>query len=251
MRKQLLKWTALMMAAMLALTGGIGAAEGNPAATAPEAEKETITENAVETTTENAGAAETEAAESAQETAEATEPQPAGSTDGVLSELYAAGEKLLMETENVTLKGEAEFFLDEVSFKKASGTYIQDGFDAFQQIDLSGKDNEGLERETGYAVLDLDGEVTASEVYHKVDHRTDRLAVPRSTILEGTRDVLQLLRLGRAAVHVLEKSPAVTVQVAEAGSNRKITMTIGETAEAPEVVQSALNLLWQEGIDRY
>ena len=254
MRKHILKWVPLMMAAILALTTGIGAAEGNPAVTATETEQETITESTAETATENTGTVETEAAESAPgrtETAEATEPEQTGKTDGVLSDLYSAGEKLLMETENVTLKGEAEFFLDEVSFKKASGTYIQDGFDAFQQIDLSGKDNEGLERETGYAVLDLDGKVTASEFYHKVDHRIDRLAAPRSTILEGTRDVLQLLRLGRAAVHVLGQSSAVDVQLHEENSVRKIIMTAGETTEIPEVVQSALNLLWQEGIDRY
>ena len=139
MRKHILKWATLMMAAILALTTGIGAAEGNPAATATETEQETITESTAETATENTGTVETEAAESAPgrtETAEATEPEQTGNTDGVLSDLYSAGEKLLMETENVTLKGEAEFFLDGVSFKKASGTYIQDGFDAFQQIDL-------------------------------------------------------------------------------------------------------------------
>ena len=170
-----------------------------------------------------------------------------GLADGPLSTFYAAGEKLLTETENVTLKGEAEFFLDGTSFKKAVGMYIQDGPEAFQQIDLTGTDTYGTEQVTGYAVLDLAGEALSSEIYHGIDHRFQRSFATSNTILPERRNILQVLKLGRVAAATLEQSPAAEVQA----DGTSFTLKMGETAEIPEVVQSALNLLWQEGIARY
>ena len=175
----------------------------------------------------------------------------AGYAEGPLLSLYTAGEKILMETANVTLTGEAEFYLDGNCFKTASGVYIQDGTDAFQQIDLSGKDTAGKERKTGYAVLDLEGEVTSSEVYHGIDHRFQRTRAPESTILPGTRNLLLLTKLGRAAAEVLEQSSSAEIRTVMDANEKRIILKAGETAEIPLVMQSALNLLWQEGITRY
>ena len=175
----------------------------------------------------------------------------AGLAEGPLLFLYSAGEKILMETANVTLMGEAEFYLDENMFKTAKGLYIQDGTDSFQQIDLSGKDTEGKERKTGYAVLDLEGEVTSSEVYHGIDHRFQRSRAPESTILPSTRNVLTLMKLGRAAAEVLEQSSSAEIRTILDANGKRIILKFGEPAEIPPVVQSALNLLWQEGVTRY
>lgn len=170
--------------------------------------------------------------------------------EGPLSSVYDAGEVLLLKTENVTLTGEAEFFLDGVSFKKAEGTYIQKGQDSFQQIDLTGPDTEGTMRRNGYAVMDVDGDVLISELRHGRDHRLTRLSTRVTTILEENRMIHLLAGLGRAATGILEEALGGRITAAETETGRRTEWT-AEEADISPVVQSAVNMLWQAGISRF
>ena len=174
----------------------------------------------------------------------------AAGAEGALSSIYAAGRTLLLQTENVTLTGEAEFFLDGESFKKAEGTYIQSGTDSFQQIDLKGPDNEGTVHENGYAVMDLDGDVKIFEKHHGRDHGKTRYAVPQATILQENRMISLLADFGAAATEIFENALDGKIETAETEAGKK-TAWKAEAEDVPAVVQSAVNMLWQAGVSRF
>ena len=73
------------------------------------------------------------------------------------AELFCdAAERLLFNTNNVTLTGTAEFFLDGERFKSAGLTLVRDYENSLLQLDLSTPRRDGSgrpDRETGYTVI--------------------------------------------------------------------------------------------------
>ena len=171
--------------------------------------------------------------------------------EGALSRLFLQGRALILETDNVTLEGTAAFYLDGTEFKRAKATYIQDGLDAYQRIELTGTDNEGVHRQTEYAVLDNDGTAYASEIYHGREHVLLRYRVPSVYILTETRAIHQLLNLTQDVCRAADSAPGIrkTAETTENGG-RKTTLEI-QGSELPPVADSTLNLLWQFVWNRY
>lgn len=168
-----------------------------------------------------------------------------------LARIFEEGRVLLLETDNVTLEGTATFLLDGEEFKTARGTYIQSGTDAYQRIQLSGIDNEGKQRETEYAVLDQNGTVCGSEIYHGKEHVVVRYAVPSRFIMTETRALHQLLNLTRAACQEAGEAlgDRMLCEATEDGGQKTTLKIRGE--ELPPVADSTLNLVFQFLWNRY
>ena len=87
------------------------------------------------------------------------------SSSGQLRALASAGRSLLFETENVTLRGHADFRLEGVRFKSADILYMQDGTDSHWQLDLFTPRPRRSDRKTGYTVIANGGYLYSMEHY--------------------------------------------------------------------------------------
>ncbi|MBR2822425.1 MAG: hypothetical protein IKE24_01870 [Clostridia bacterium] len=170
--------------------------------------------------------------------------------EGEISLLYEAGRQLLTATTNVTVQGSADFYLDGTHFKNARGAYIQNGEEAFQTITLRGPDNEGKDRENGYAVLTLDGLALVAELYHGKDHRWSLYTQANETILRQDRKIENLLWMGQLAAAELDRALMDMVEEKDTEEGRTYSWT-AEEGDMPDWLQYALNRLWNEGISRY
>lgn len=74
-----------------------------------------------------------------------------------LSILFKQGCALAFNTENVTLSGKAEFFLDGKSFKQVEAGISKDGLDSLWNINVFTPLHDGSTRHSGYSVLGKDG----------------------------------------------------------------------------------------------
>ena len=164
--------------------------------------------------------------------------------------IYESGVKLLTQTDNVTVTGSADLYLDGAPLKNARGVCIQHGEESYQQITLKGPDNEGEIHENGYAVLETGGTVYVSEMHHGKDHRRTLYNVPGNTILRLNRKTEMLLTLGELAADDLQGMLPGAVHQEETEEGSAISWT-AEGNDISPLFQAALNLLWQQGIDRY
>ncbi len=174
----------------------------------------------------------------------------AAGAEGEISLIYDAGTRLLTGTDNVTIQGAADFYLDGTHFKNARGAYIQNGPESFQMITLRGQDNEGKDRETGYAVLNLEGTVYVSEIYHGKDHRKTLYTVSDPYILRTDRKTESLMWLGSLAAAELDRSLMDMVEDEEREEGRAYSW-IAEEGDIPEWLQYAVSMLWIEGVNRF
>ncbi len=74
-----------------------------------------------------------------------------------LSTLFKQGCALAFDTENVSLSGKAEFFLDGKSFKQVEAEISKDGLDSLLSINVFTPLHDGSTRHSGYSVLGKDG----------------------------------------------------------------------------------------------
>ena len=81
-------------------------------------------------------------------------------------------EKLLFNTDNVTLKGGVEFSLDGKWFKNADIVYQQEGYDAYCDLKVKSPKKDGTVKENGYTVFDDDGSVRLVEVIYPGTYKT-------------------------------------------------------------------------------
>ena len=168
-----------------------------------------------------------------------------------ISGTYDAGVRLLTETENVTIQGSADFYLDGDVIKNARGAYIQSGNMSFQTITLKGKDSEGTDRENGYAVLNANGTAYVSEMYHGKDHRKNLYAMADSTILRMDRKTRNLIELGRLAAAAMEKEAPGQITTNETEDGDLSIAWSAKEGDIPEIGQTALSMLWEAGISRF
>ena len=164
---------------------------------------------------------------------------PAGAED-VLAGMVNAGSGLLFGTDNVTITANAAFALDGVTFKQADVSHIQRGAMVYRQVLLRTPQEDGTERETGYAFL-VDEEGKTARRLHSSTVDYDPATTFRSTVLRRSVETDALVSLCRGVASQLEAA------LPEGALTREEdTWTLHLTAEhVPEAVDSVLTLLLQ------
>ncbi len=86
--------------------------------------------------------------------------------DDQLSTLVDYIDCLLTFTDNVTVKGSAEFTLDGERFKNVDVTYIQDGENSYWDLKTLTPKADGTEREGGYTIIANGEDIYVMEVFY-------------------------------------------------------------------------------------
>lgn len=165
--------------------------------------------------------------------------------DQPLTRIYRAGENLLTRELNMTLRGEAEFFLDGKLFKHAEGIYAQEGTSSYQQIELRTPRRDGSILESGYAVADFGGTGYYIERYPghanvNLDHNP-----PKDHALRDTVGTAALMKAGRGIAAALDGSMGETLSREQVPEGEKISFQ-WEDEKVPALLDAGLNLFWQE-----
>ncbi|MBQ6382578.1 MAG: hypothetical protein IJJ42_03120 [Clostridia bacterium] len=154
-----------------------------------------------------------------------------------LTEIIKAGEALLFQTDNVTLKGEASFTLDgEDPFKKAEAEYVQDGTFSYWRLKLLTPWPEG-ERLTGFTVIANDRKIYAMEDFHPGVYRMGD-DEPQNTLLRKSPFLTQLMDLAGFIAPEWEKTLSGKLQTGEDGT---VSLQLTK-ADVPESLNSLMNL---------
>ncbi len=164
--------------------------------------------------------------------------------------IYDAGYKLLFETQNVTLKGHAEFSLDGRLFKTADATCIQDGDRSSLEWNLLTPRRDGSVREGGYTVIANGEWVYVMETFYPGVYKTGTTA-PTYTILRKSVQLswlTDLLRLAADQPDMLLGKNAVTVLPGDTAA-LEIAVHLGD--DASELVNVLLKLASQFIAKRY
>ena len=159
--------------------------------------------------------------------------------EGLSSELYQNLGNLLEETDNVTLKGEAEFTYDDLCFKKLSVEYLRkNSMDHYMNVDFWTRghrsNGEDMEYTSGYAILARNGTANAFEkLYHTLWH--DISYEDRKTLfsLEAVNDYD---RLGEILPELAEGFPNYNITVELDGFDTVFHVK-ADVRQLPEKVQ--------------
>ena len=159
--------------------------------------------------------------------------------EGLSSELYQNLGNLLEETDNVTLKGEAEFTYDDLCFKKLSVEYLRkNSMDHYMNVDFWTRghrsNGEDMEYTSGYAILARNGTANAFEkLYHTLWH--DISYEDRKTLfsLEAVNDYD---RLGEILPELAEGFPNYNITVELDGFDTVFHVK-ADVSQLPEKVQ--------------
>ena len=114
-------------------------------------------------------------------------------------ELFDKTRDLLFNTENVTLKVNAEFALDGTWFKTVDGTWKQDGERSFRQLLLTSPKADGSERKNGYTIVTEAEKLYLMEVYTPGIYRKG-FSAARKSIIRNTVESSTLCGLAGALV---------------------------------------------------
>ncbi len=170
--------------------------------------------------------------------------------DSTLRTAFDAASDLAFRTENVTLRGNAEFRLDGARFKTAEATYIQDGENSFWQLRLFTPHEGDEERETGYTIIANGEQVFVMEMYTPGTYRAGtteaQTTILRHSVQMGVMAELAGLLADQA--ELLFGADAVTSGPDGQGGTA-VRVMAGE--DVPMLVNTALNLLWEYGAKRY
>ena len=173
--------------------------------------------------------------------------------DNEVRMFYDSAAELMFETGNVTLAGQAEFSLDGERFKTAKIRYIQDYTNSLLQLDLltpRRSDPEGADRESGYTVIANGEDVYVMEVFHPGVYRTgtteEQSAILRKSVQMNL--MTEVLRVLADQAGAMEGENTVTVRTDGQGG-KELQISVGE--DVPELVNTALNVLYQFAAKRY
>ena len=159
-------------------------------------------------------------------------------SDGeILTGLLEAGERLMFETNNVTIEGTASFALDGYTFKKAEATYVQDGTNSLWRLKLLTPWPDG-ERVTGFTVIANGQRVFVMEDYHPGLYRTGT-DDEQDTLVQRSRLLEQLIAMAKAIAPEAERAMGEHLQTEGEGQTAVIQLK-GE--ETPETAQVLMNL---------
>ena len=169
-----------------------------------------------------------------------------------LTLFFDAATELMFETNNVTLDGHAEFSLDGERFKTADLHYIQNYTNSMYKLDLQTPRRDGSkpDRESGYTIIANGEYVYVIEVIFPGVYKTGTTSA-QSTILRKTVQMnlmTEMIRLLAGQAESLFGEEAFTIQPA-GEEGRELTVALGE--DVPELVNTALNMLWQFAAKRY
>lgn len=170
------------------------------------------------------------------------------SAEGSLTDLYQAFEKMLFETDNVTLSGKAEFTYDDDCFKTISVRYLWENLeDRYQDVDYWTKGKNGKDYVSGYTVLAVDG---LADAWDKYDHYSfmdaygERKYLFNSDLIGVYQNVAALLK--DQAEKVLQ--PFVTVE----SSGKETTYWVALEGKAlPRVLKNTVETGIRYGLSRY
>ena len=166
---------------------------------------------------------------------------------------YDAAMNLLFETNNVTLTGHAEFFLDGKRFKTADLNYIQDYTNSYYQLKLLTPRRDGShepDRESGYTIIANGENVYVMEVIYPGVYKTGSTYAQNTILRKSVQMNLMtnVLSVLMDQSNLLLGEQAFTVQPDGQGG-RELTITIKENV--PDLVNTALNIFYQFVAKRY
>ncbi|MBR3017385.1 MAG: hypothetical protein IKH57_09970 [Clostridia bacterium] len=171
--------------------------------------------------------------------------------ESTLAELWNSGCEFLFHTNNVTVSGEASFFLDGERFKTAKLHYIQDDFKSFYGLTLLTPRAEGDDRETGWTIIaDEEGYRYVMEAYEPGVYRIGS-GRKENTLLRRTVRLDALTELGTLVIAQAEPLlPEGTVNTADENGLRTVHITVSQE-QMPQIALSALNLAADYLSDRW
>ena len=135
--------------------------------------------------------------------------------EGMLTKFFDAGCRLLFETDNVTLGGQAVFSLDGVRFKTAFGTKIQAGNNTSMRLGLLTPRSDGTERQTGFTVIANGTDVYVMEDYTPGIYREGE-RFESHALIKPSVYLSSLMALGKTLTGPVEQSLGDCVRVASA-----------------------------------
>ena len=115
--------------------------------------------------------------------------------ESTLNGLWKSGCDLLFHTHNVTVKGEASFFLDGEKFKTMRLDYVQDGYRSYYGLKLLTPRADGTQRETGWTIIADQEDITVMEAFYPGTYRT-ATDDAQNTLLRRTVQLDALTELG-------------------------------------------------------
>ena len=183
--------------------------------------------------------------------AETADAAPAKTTAETLVD---AAENLFFHTENVTLDGEAVFFLDSAEFKSAKAAVIRDMEDSFWQLKLHTParglpDNDGP-IDSGYTITAHSEAVYVVEVRHPGVYKM-AYVFPRTTIL---RQSAKLNLMAGFARNLAQQADVLLGEGAftetDNGEGGKVVRVVLDSS-VPDLVNTALTMAFQAVAERY
>ena len=167
--------------------------------------------------------------------------------------LVASAESLLFNTSNVTLSGSAVFFLDDVVFKTADATCIQDQDRSFWQLKLTSPRPENPEKGdlvSGFTIIGIDSSVWVMETMNPGYYKT-ATAYPQTTLLRRSvqLDLMAALvrDLAKQADTLLGEGAVTAAPDAQGGTEIRIVAD----ENVSDLVNTAITLLYQYAASRY
>ena len=161
--------------------------------------------------------------------------------DVVIAPLVESAQILLFDTENVTLTGHADFFLNGERFKTADILYKQAGENSHWQLDLKTPRKYRKDQETGYTVIANDEKIYVMEKYYPGTYTTGSDAPNNTLIRQSTRANLLFSMLLSVADRIEALLPEDAVSVTRTDTYSEFCFTLSKDT-TPAVMNTALNL---------
>ena len=167
--------------------------------------------------------------------------------NNVLLQVIDDCDKLLFNTDNVTLKGNMEFSFDGNWFKTVDGVYQQEGYDAYCDLKVKSPKKDGSVKESGYTIFDDDGAVRIVEVVYPGTFKTAG-AAKNNTILRASSRTDLVINAFRMLANMADVFAEVTVGT---GDNGGKTIQLKLNGNSTEILNTGLMLLMQFTGDRF
>ena len=172
-------------------------------------------------------------------------------TAGISRQLADSGIVLLFETNNVTLSGAANFYLNGERFKSAEVTYKQAGTDSFWDLQLKTPREYRTDRETGFIIIANDENVYVMERYHPGIY-SDGSVYPCETLIRRSTRSDILVAAARAVADQLEVLlPTGTFTVTDFPSGDQVISVKLAEGSVPALLNPFLNLAADFALRRY
>ena len=167
--------------------------------------------------------------------------------NNVLLQVVDDCDKLLFDTDNVTLKGNMDFSFDGNWFKTVDGVYQQEGYDSYCDLKVKSPRKDGTVKESGYTVFDNEGDVRVVEVVYPGTSRKT-YSVKNNTILRGSARTDLVTGAFRVLAGMADSFADKTVEADEKGGK---TIHLKLNGGSTEILNTGLMLLMQFTGDRF